>query len=132
MESGIGSASGYANLKLVGNGSPGIKFVDEGNGAKEDDFIIALNGLSELEIGNANNASDDFETYDLIAKFETLDDPYQFVVYGTALASGGMFTNSDRRLKKDIKDLDNAFGLTFIDSNQKNTNMIIKTGHIND
>jgi hypothetical protein len=42
------------------------------------------------------------------ATFGLAADAYQLTVYGSALASGGTWTNSDKRIKTDIKPLNNA------------------------
>ncbi|MEM1325822.1 MAG: tail fiber domain-containing protein [Bacteroidota bacterium] len=100
---------GFANIKLIGNGDASVKFVDEGSGSVgESDFQIRLNSSADLEIRSAENANDEFGTSTLISKFETASDVYQFTVFGDALASGGNFVNSDRRLKQNIEQLDGA------------------------
>lgn len=107
----LSTATAYTNIKLIANGHAGIKFIDEGDGSSaESDFMIKMSSTGELEIRNADNADDEFATSDLVSEFATLSDIYQFTVYGDALASSGVWQNSDRRLKKNIKNLDDALG----------------------
>lgn len=98
----------HAHIKLLANGHAGIKFIDQGNGGiGESDYMIKMSSAGDLDILNADNADDEFVTNTRIARFETTSDLYQFTVYGDALASSGTWINSDRRLKKNIKNLDN-------------------------
>ncbi|MEN0051255.1 MAG: tail fiber domain-containing protein, partial [Bacteroidota bacterium] len=72
------------------------------------DFQIRLDGQGTLQVVSANNADDEFGMTTTVAQFDLASLPYQFTVFGDALASGGTFTNSDRRLKQNIHQLENA------------------------
>lgn len=98
--------NGYTNIKLRANGDASIKFVDEGSGSVgETDFQIRLNSSGDLQIRHADNTNDEFSSATSVARFETSSDTYQFTVLGSALASGGTWTNSDRRIKENIQPL---------------------------
>jgi len=59
-----------------------------------------------------SSSTNDFGSFTDLARFDLATSPtYVFTVYGNALASGGTWTNSDSKLKKDINDFCNAMDI---------------------
>jgi hypothetical protein len=59
-----------------------------------------------------SRSADNFTSFNDLARFDLATSPtFAFTVFGSALASGGTWTNSDLRLKKDINDVNNAMDI---------------------
>ena len=77
-------------------------------------ILGTLNGVGSYLTVNRPSASTSTETVRVrdngttFATFNTTAATYQLTVYGDALASGGTWQNSDKRIKRDIKVMDNA------------------------
>jgi len=56
-------------------------------------------------------SDDNFSSFTDIARFSRPTDTYQFTVYGDALASGGVWTNSDQKIKRDVRDFSSAMDI---------------------
>jgi hypothetical protein len=59
-----------------------------------------------------SSSTDDFSTFNDLANFSLSSSPtFVFTVYGSAFASGGTWTNSDLKIKKDINDFNSAMDI---------------------
>jgi len=102
---GIGTQEPQRPLEVAGSTRfhSSIEFFKQGYATTEHDYYIS-NSLGDLVIFGSDN---DYMASQSLAKFDRAGDPYQFQVFGNALANGVWYT-SDRRFKSNIETLPNA------------------------
>ena len=108
---GINNAAPAKTLDVGGD----LRISSSVSGARFLEFVrTGADGDWRLERSSAgsylyiSSSANDFATFCDAARFGLCTDTYRFTVYGNALASGGVWTNSDRKIKREIQDVSNA------------------------
>ena len=110
---GIGTNSPFRKLqvngdiRLTSSGSRYLEFFIGGTASNQNDWRFDHTG-SSLYLSSSSN---DFSGFCDVARFGTCSDPYKLTVFGSALASGGTWVNSDLKLKRDVNDFSSAMDI---------------------
>jgi len=105
---GMVQTGGSVRLLRTISGSRFLEFISTVTNQNDARMEYSSAG-SYLYVSSSTN---DFASFSDLARFDLLSFPnYVFTVYGSALASGGTWTNSDAKLKKDINDFSNAMNI---------------------
>lgn len=111
---GIGTTTPARRLEVSGDarfssssGNRFLEFFRAGTTSSQNDFRFDHEGTFLY----MSSSTDDFGGFADIARFGVSGSTNVFTVFGSALASGGTWTNSDQKIKKNIQDVKNAMDI---------------------
>jgi hypothetical protein len=105
---------------MVQTGGNSVRILRTVSGARFLEFVSTVTSQNDARMEHTSagsylyfsSSANDFASFTDLARFDLLSFPtYVLTVYGSALASTGVWTNSDAKLKKDINDFNGALDI---------------------